>query len=426
MSIWRDKRSPYYQYSFAIRGHRFRGSTQATNRREAEAVEAEAKRKAGIDVKRAASAATSLAIDDIADAYWESVGQHHTNSDNTDRDVARLIEFFGGDTLLSDITGGDLERLITWRRGHRVPTKDGKGPLISNATVNRTTIEVLKKLFTFAKRRERGARLEHEPEWNKFMLNEPEERVRELHDEEADRLDAEMRDDYEPYFSYIATTGVRRNEGIFLRWANVNWATRQIRVKGKGDKDILVAITPAVRDILWPLRGQHDEFVFTYVAQRTLKPQGLVRGQRYPLTESGVKSYWKRLRKQAGLVDFRLHDFRHDVGTKLLRATGNLKLVQRALNHRDIKTTARYAHVLDSEVAEAMQQVAVSRQNRPNNHPSGLSKEPSCGRITGILLAALFLGDKGSWVQIPPPRPRNPTEIKAKSTFPITRAKSQT
>ena len=42
-------------------------------------------------------------------------------------------------------------------------------------------------------------------------------------------------------------------------------------------------------------------------------------------------------------MDFRFHDIRHDVGTKLLRATGNLKLVQKALGHANLKTTARYA-----------------------------------------------------------------------------------
>ena len=47
--------------------------------------------------------------------------------------------------------------------------------------------------------------------------------------------------------------------------------------------------------------------------------------------------------------------------TKLLRETGNLKLVQRALNHANIKTTTRYAHVLDEEVAEAMERIAESR-----------------------------------------------------------------
>lgn len=108
------------------------------------------------------------------------------------------------------------------------------------------------------------------------------------------------------------------------------------------------------------LRGHHSEFVFTYVATRTR--HGRIKGQRYPLTLSGTKTRWRRTRKAAGVVDFRFHDFRHDYGTKLLRETGNLKLVQRALNHADIKTTARYAHVLDEEVAAAMERVAKSRK----------------------------------------------------------------
>jgi len=62
------------------------------------------------------------------------------------------------------------------------------------------------------------------------------------------------------------------------------------------------------------------------------------------------------------VTGFRFHDFRHDFGTKLLRATGNLKLVQKALNHANLKTTSRYAHVLDCEVAAAMERLAESRK----------------------------------------------------------------
>jgi Site-specific recombinase XerD len=62
------------------------------------------------------------------------------------------------------------------------------------------------------------------------------------------------------------------------------------------------------------------------------------------------------------VTDFRFHDFRHDFGTKLLRDSGNLKLVQKALNHRDIKSTLRYAHVLDEDVAAAVERLAESRK----------------------------------------------------------------
>ena len=113
---------------------------------------------------------------------------------------------------------------------------------------------------------------------------------------------------------------------------------------------ITVPITSTIREILWPLRGHHPGFVFTYVAYRT--HAGFVKGRRYPVTLAGLRAHWHRMRKVAGVTDFRYHDFRHDVATKALRATGNLKIVQRMLNHADIRHTLRYAHVLESEVAK--------------------------------------------------------------------------
>ena len=75
-----------------------------------------------------------------------------------------------------------------------------------------------------------------------------------------------------------------------------------------------------------------------------------------------MNTCWRRIRTAAGITDFRFHDFRHDLATKLLRDTGNLKLVQKVLNHADIKTTARYAHVLDEDVAVALDRVQKSRR----------------------------------------------------------------
>jgi integrase len=147
----------------------------------------------------------------------------------------------------------------------------------------------------------------------------------------------------------------------------VNWDAGRIQKKGKGGKLVSVPITSDIREILWPLRADHPEHVFTYVAVRTRG--GRVRGQRYPISYSGAKIAWRRLRKRSGVVGFRFHDFRHDLATKLLRETGNLKLVQRALNHADLKTTTRYAHVLDTEVAEARERLAESRNQSRSAKP---------------------------------------------------------
>ncbi len=166
-------------------------------------------------------------------------------------------------------------------------------------------------------------------------------------------------------------TGLRRAETL-IRWPDVNWSAKTITTPGKGGRLVSTPITAEVAALLEPLRGHHDEFVFTYVARRTRG--GQVKGHRYPITYEGGKTEWQRLVKRAGVQDLRFHDLRHTTATRLLRETGNLKLVQQALNHRDIKTTTRYAHVLNSEVADALQRVAEARKKSPNKYPTDNKK----------------------------------------------------
>jgi integrase len=161
-----------------------------------------------------------------------------------------------------------------------------------------------------------------------------------------------------PFFAFARASGLRLRECL-LRWNEVDFPGRQIRKHGKGGKLVTVPITSTIREILWPLQGHHPEWVFTFVSDRT--GSGRVKGRRYPMTYRGAANAWRVLRERAGVIGFRFHDFRHDLASKLLRETGNLKLVQRALNHQDIKTTTRYAHVLDHEVAEALDHVTKSQ-----------------------------------------------------------------
>jgi integrase len=357
VSIYKDPKSPYYQYSFAIERHRFHGSTKCTSRREAEKREREIYAQREAEIKAAASGAKSLRLDDVGGRYWNDIGQHHAGSENK---------------LLTEITHEDVAAMVATRRQDVVPNSK---PLrqISPFTVNDTT-EQLKKLFTYCKARGVEFDAKRMPKWRELMLDEPEERVRELHVEEAERLDEAMRDDYAPLFDFCRVTGKRKTECYTLRWDQVHFDTGWIERPGKGGRTVRVRITPTVRAILGPLRGDHPEFVFTYVAQRTIEGK-FVKGQRYPMTKSGLNTRWRRTRKEANLTGFRFHDFRHDVATKVLRETRNLKTVQKLLDHRDLKTTLRYAHVLDEEVGDAMEAVATkSLRNHPKNHPSAKLK----------------------------------------------------
>ncbi|MEV4609728.1 site-specific integrase [Neorhizobium sp. LMR1-1-1.1] len=367
MSVYKPKNSPNYHFDFQVGGHRFHGTTGTANRRKAEEVEREERAKAKAHQAAARDSGSGpLTLNTAADRYWLEVGQRHANSDTTSTDLARLIEYFGQEKLLLDITDADVAKLVQWRRSQtawgRERTKDDK-PMrfVSAATVNRSTTLVLKKLFTRAKRTWKYT-FPGEPSWRDHFLSEPKERIREVHDQEGRALDAKMRSDYEPIFAFARATGLRLDECL-IEWSMVNWQTGWITRSGKGDRLVKTAITSTVREILKPLMGNHPKFVFTYQAQRARKSdasykgdgEARVRGQRYPVTYSGLKTQWKKLRLDAGVVDLRFHDFRHDVATKLLRKTGNLKMVQKALNHADLKTTARYAHVLDEEVAAAME-----------------------------------------------------------------------
>lgn len=371
MSVYKPKTSSYYLYDFQLEGDRFHGSTRETEKRKAIEVEKVEKKKVKAAIKAAKAARGGpLTIDDAAERYYLEVGEHHANADTTVTDLERIVAYFGPTTLLTDINDDKVAELVLWRRQQprwgKKQRKDGDAMgAVSPSTVNRSTTLVLKKLFTRAKKAWRYV-LPDEPDWRQHFLAEPKEIVRELRTDESSALELATRADYEPIFSFERATGVRLAECL-IRWSDVDFDEGWIVRPGKGGRIIRTAITPTVRDILLPLIGHNDEWVFTYQADRSVhnKRSGdRIKGERYPITYSGLKSQWKRTRSRAGVKGFRFHDFRHDLGTKLLRMTGDLKKAQKALNHADIKTTTRYAHVLDEEVAASLEKLSKSQAKR--------------------------------------------------------------
>jgi integrase len=390
MSVYIPKGSPTgeYLYDFWRGGKRFSDTTGCTNRRAAEKVEAEAKVKAVEGLKQAAAVRVSLKLKDVAARYWDAVAKGTAGADNTERDLNRLLDYFkehhkaaGGDGIaITAIALQDIEELIARRRADTVAHTDR---LITPATVNRSTTEVLRKLYTYCKRH--GVRFDQEPHWAGLLLPEPDEHPRELRPGEGEKITAAVRDDYAPLIAMALATGLRQREIYDLRWKEVDWLGGQIKRMGKGKKPVARPITDRVRDILMPLRGHHGEFVFTYVADRTRsywvgkkgerRQEMRVAGKRYPIGKENLKTRWRRDRP-ADMADFRFHDFRHDLATKALRQTGNLKLVAQMLNHRDLRTTSRYAHVLDTEVAAAFAQVQGALHGKAGcSEPGALDKK---------------------------------------------------
>ena len=83
-----------------------------------------------------------------------------------------------------------------------------------------------------------------------------------------------------------------------------------------------------------------------------------VRGRRYPFTQDNWRKAWQAVLGAAGVANLRWHDLRHTTATRLLKATGNLALVQHLLGHASVTTTMRYAHVMTEDLEAGMREVS--------------------------------------------------------------------
>jgi integrase len=83
-------------------------------------------------------------------------------------------------------------------------------------------------------------------------------------------------------------------------------------------------------------------------------PWRSAQGQAIPAHPTALRKPWAAALKAAKIDNLRIHDLRHTRGTRIVRATGSLAAAKEALKHRNIKTTLRYAHVLDEDVRNAL------------------------------------------------------------------------
>lgn len=369
MSVYRprDKAgrlSPIYVFDFRLGGDRFHGSTGATSRGEARAVERERKEQVRAEQRDLAKRrAAPMTIDVAADRFWQETGQHYRGGGGVtfESSLAWIVTELGKATRLRDITNDRIAELVARRRS------EGVKP----ATVNRTVTEPLRRVL---RRAEAAWDQAVAPiDWRKHRLTEPRERVRELSVDEEERLLASLPADFRVVVAFAIITGFRLAECIGLRWSDIDFGGRRISVRGKGDKAASIPLTPAVRELIWRLRGHHPEFVFTYAVRRPGGRGERRIGERLPITYEGMKTAWRRAKR--GVPDFRFHDTRHTAATRMLRATGNLKLVQKLLRHDDIGTTAKYAHADDDDLRAAME--AVECQEKRRDGPSAETTLPA-------------------------------------------------
>ncbi|KUP92482.1 site-specific tyrosine recombinase XerD [Tritonibacter horizontis] len=154
----------------------------------------------------------------------------------------------------------------------------------------------------------------------------------------------------------LYATGMRVSELVSLPVASARGNPRMLLIRGKGDKERMVPLSPPARQALAAWLNQRD----TNEAAREGKghkpslhlfPSHSKEGH---LTRHRFYLLIKELAVAGGVSPEKVtpHTLRHAFATHLLANGADLRAIQALLGHADIATTEIYTHVLDARLAE--------------------------------------------------------------------------
>ena len=375
MSVYKRKGAETYLYDFWVEGRRFTGDTLKAEKRAAEKERDRIKREAKAQIaKDKQSANGPMTFANAAARYMLEVGEHQVNAETVGACLDWLEKAIGKTTLLTSINDDVVAKLVAKRRAEIRKVGNATTPKrpVAPATVNRTMTEPLRKVMIRARKIWKVS--VEEVNWTLHMLEEPQERVREASRSEEAKIMAKLGRGFEHAVRFAFINGCRRMEIVGLKKTDVDFFTRQFTVTGKGSRKRTIPMNDATYALLWDLKDDPTDYVFTYVAARTDARKKLVKGERYPITDAGLRTAMRRVTKAVGVDDFRFHDTRHTAATRVLRKS-NMKVVQELLGHADIATTARYAHAMKEDVRAALN--AASPVKSPVTH------EPDDAKLLG-------------------------------------------
>jgi len=177
------------------------------------------------------------------------------------------------------------------------------------------------------------------------------EEVERIMDETDTSSEAGLRD--RAIIELLFSGGLRVSELVSLDKDHINLKRREFSVRGKGEKDRPVFVSP-----------QAAEAVENYMQRRadTLRPlfisysggsEASTSGNYKRLTSRSVQRMIKKYALKAGITKkVSPHTLRHSFATDLLMNGADLRSVQSMLGHSNIATTQVYTHVTDPHLKE--------------------------------------------------------------------------
>lgn len=154
----------------------------------------------------------------------------------------------------------------------------------------------------------------------------------------------------------LYATGMRVTELVSLPVSAARGDPRMLLVRGKGDKERMVPLSPPARAALAQWLKTRDTAEDAAVKDGGARSKFLFpsRGKLGHLTRQSFFNLIKDLAVRAKVDPAKVtpHTLRHAFATHLLAGGADLRSIQTLLGHADVATTEIYTHVLDERLKE--------------------------------------------------------------------------
>lgn len=146
----------------------------------------------------------------------------------------------------------------------------------------------------------------------------------------------------------LFSSGLRVSELVGLDKDHINLKRREFMVRGKGQKDRPIFISPSAAECIIEYLDQREDNTRPLFVRYSGSKKVDLTGNFHRLTARSVQRMVSRYALLAGITKHvSPHTLRHSYATDLLMNGADLRSVQAMLGHSNISTTQIYTHVTD-------------------------------------------------------------------------------